>query len=280
MQVYTARGISSICFLLFLKHLHRFDSFLSTLWEYARTSPVFLHDSFEPLVVMFSFTVCAAFWFTLDRFVNPHTLAPYKLHRTTYHDLKGWYENRGTFFMTTFLWYYAPILALDYFFPRRLRRMPIDPPGALTVVSEVIGILFVYDLLFTVAHLAMHKVPGAFKLLHAHHHKHVHTHAYETFRLGLVEMWTDVFCSIIAVNSFGAHPLSRAFYNANICYLLTELHGGYNFPWMISNIIPGGFISGSLQHAEHHRTGTVYYQKFFAYLDWVMGYTKKVSKVE
>jgi hypothetical protein len=46
---------------------------------------------------------------------------------------------------------------------------------------------------------------------------------------------------------------------------------GYDFPWMLQNIIPYGLWGGSRQHNAHHVHGTVHYQKFFTYIDTLMG---------
>jgi hypothetical protein len=48
---------------------------------------------------------------------------------------------------------------------------------------------------------------------------------------------------------------------------------GYDFPWMLQNIIPFGLWGGSVRHDAHHLYGTVYYQKFFTYIDTFLGTT-------
>lgn len=38
--------------------------------------------------------------------------------------------------------------------------------------------------------------------------------------------------------------MSRALYNIVIVYLLTELHSGYEFPWMLQDVVPLGLWAG------------------------------------
>jgi len=99
--------------------------------------------------------------------------------------------------------------------------------------------------------------------------------AIDTVRLTPSEEALDVACSIAALNLIGAHPMSRCVYDVVIVYLLTELHSGYGMPWMLQDVVPGGLRAGSRRHDEHHRVGTVYYQKFFTWIDDALAYVKK-----
>ncbi len=58
-----------------------------------------------------------------------------------------------------------PILLFDLAFPRR--KLPESAPTVLRLSLEVVASLLVYDTLFSVAHVAFHKVhiPPAEKLL-------------------------------------------------------------------------------------------------------------------
>lgn len=46
---------------------------------------------------------------------------------------------------------------------------------------------------------------------------------------------------------------------------------GYDFPWMLQNVVPFGLWGGAARHDAHHQNGTVYYQKFFTYIDDLLG---------
>lgn len=40
---------------------------------------------------------------------------------------------------------------------------------------------------------------------------------------------------------------------------------------MLQNVVPFGVWGGSARHDVHHRDGSVYYQKFFTYIDNLLG---------
>ena len=120
-----------------------------------------------------------------------------------------------------------------------------------------------------------HRVPWLYKLAHKKHHSTLNVRAIDTVRLTPGEEVLDVACSIAALNLLGAHPMSRCVYDVCIVYLLTELHSGYRAPWMLQDVVPGGLWAGSRRHDEHHRVGTVYYQKFFCWIDNTLGYVRK-----
>lgn len=65
---------------------------------------------------------------------------------------------------------------------------------------------------------------------------------------------------------------SRMVYDIVIIFLITELHSGYDLPWMPQNVVPFGIFAGSRRHTQHHITGRAYYQKFFVYADNFFGF--------
>eukprot|EP00122_Pirum_gemmata_P006378 Pgem_evm1s5830 len=276
-EVLFCRCVAIAVVLLCMLNIQYLDNTLSQMWIVCLNSSFFKWDTFEPAVVSITFTICLSTWRIVDQFIPPEWVRKYKLHDTTYDDLKGWWENPGDLVSTTIPQYVIPLLIIDYIFPRREGWITAEPPTFYQVVTETIYMLFIYDLCFTMFHVLFHKIPFLYKKVHAVHHCNPHTHAIETFRLTFIEQWIDIGCSILAVNLSKSHLLSRVFYNVLIVYLLTELHSGYNFPFMISNIAPGGFVGGSLEHNEHHRTGKHYFGKYFTYLDYIMGSTKALK---
>lgn len=63
-----------------------------------------------------------------------------------------------------------------------------------------------------------------------------------------------------------------------IVYMLVELHCGYDMPWMMHNVIPFGIVAGSPVHDRHHVVGNGNYQKFFTYLDKLLGTSPAVPR--
>jgi sterol desaturase/sphingolipid hydroxylase (fatty acid hydroxylase superfamily) len=172
--------------------------------------------------------------------------------------------------------YILPLLMWDILAPRRLRRLaPFSAPTTVDMVSGVLGGLVLYDALFFVGHVAMHRIPLFYRWFHAKHHTVTESRACEQVRLSLVEEVYDVGCSIVALNLMGIHPLARSLYNIIITFLLTDLHSGFDFPWTPQNVVPFGVWTGSRRHHYHHRFGKHYYQKFFFTLDRLFGFFQK-----
>lgn len=83
----------------------------------------------------------------------------------------------------------------------------------------------------------------------------------------------QVLANIAALNLLKLDPLTRAFHNVFVTYLLTESHCGYDFGWMLHNVIPFNVVGGPERHEMHHRTGRHNYHQFFTYLDNILGYS-------
>jgi sterol desaturase/sphingolipid hydroxylase (fatty acid hydroxylase superfamily) len=172
--------------------------------------------------------------------------------------------------------YCVPLFLWDVLAPRRHRRLaPFGAPTTMGIVGGIAGGLFLYDLLFFVGHVAMHKIPFLHRTVHNKHHKTQEVRAAEIVRLGLVEEVLEVGFSIVALNLLGVHPFARSIYNCVITFLLTELHSGFDFPWTPQNVVPFGLMTGSRRHHFHHRNGKHYYQKFFFHVDRLFGFFQK-----
>lgn len=179
---------------------------------------------------------------------------------------KGWYWELAVYLVP--LWAIASWT--NVFAPRR-QALAWAAPSVATVALQVLGGLFLYDLLFYSSHLLLHKLPPRiYRALHGKHHEKNEVRASDTVRLTVPEEAVDVVCSIAALRLLRAHPLSRAIYDIVITFLLVELHCGYDAPWTPQNILPSVF-AGSRRHHHHHRSGRKYYQKFFKYLDDSVG---------
>ncbi|GMH42466.1 hypothetical protein BSKO_10385 [Bryopsis sp. KO-2023] len=238
------------------------NAWIQRAWDVLRESRVFRHDSFEPLLVTASVAVFSVFFRVLDtRFTSE--LKAWRINESD--DMSHWKFEGGKRLRGEFLWYWAVLGIFDFLYPRR--KLPLGAPTLAQIAVEVLGALFLYDHFFFWVHLALHKVPFLYKNVHSKHHTKKVMRAWESWRLTFFEQAADVACSIAALNVPKCHPLSRAIYNIIVVYLITELHSGYDMPWMLQNIIPCGLWGGSRRHDFHHRYGGLYYQKFFTYMD-------------
>lgn len=161
--------------------------------------------------------------------------------------------------------YLLPLLVFDFIIPRR--RLPEDCPGFFALFGKVCQTIFVYDFIFFFIHLAMHKLRRLIVLGHQKHHEKAILASVEVINHSFIDGTLQVATNIVTLKLCKAHPLSRALHNIIITYFLTELHAGYDAPWMLHNLVPFGILGGPPAHELHHRSGTKNYQQFFTYLD-------------
>ena len=142
-------------------------------------------------------------WYVVDFHV------PY-LHRyriSPSDDINTWMGRQDTFWNETF-WYISPWLVIDYFIPRR--KLPLLAPTLPEIVWQIFMALVVFDVIFFLGHKAFHNSPYLYKQVHAVHHTAPIIRATDAIRHTFWDGTWDVFCSVVALNSTRAHPLSRA----------------------------------------------------------------------
>lgn len=173
--------------------------------------------------------------------------------------------------------YLLPLLVFDIIVPRR--RLSADCPGFFAVVGKVCQTIFVYDFIFFFIHLGLHKLRILHALGHQKHHEKAVLSSIEVINHSFIDGSLQVASNIVALKLCKAHPLSRALHNIIITYLLTELHAGYDAPWMLHNLLPFRILGGPPAHEIHHRSGTRNFQQFFTYLDAAYDYWTTKSQV-
>lgn len=247
------------------------DAAVADVWALLRQSDWFRNDSAEPLAVVAAFAVCNLGWWLLDTRV---TWARHLLLRPIHAKEMGhWSWEGGHRLKGETLWYLSTLLIYDRFNPRRI--LPEAAPTLGRLAADVITTLLLYDALFFCVHVTYHKVPFLYRIIHAKHHTKAVMRACEAVRVSAIEQALDVTCSILALRVVGGHPLSRMVYNIVIVYLITELHCGYDLPWMLANVVPFGLWTGSRVHEYHHAVGRSHFQKFGTHLDWLCGLLPK-----
>ena len=255
----------------------RVDAALERGWAAARASPWVQHDSFEPVLATLSFGLWINLWRIVDLFVpylhrwkigsgGPDGPPPLELHG----------QGRLEFMLrpgisnVAALAYLLPLLAFDSLYPRR--SLPAACPTSAQLGAAVASSLFLYDFLFYWIHLALHRVPWLFVHVHATHHRQAALQSREVIRHSLLDGALQVGANIASLKLLGLHPLSRALHNVAVTYWLTETHSGYDMPWMLHNLVPGGVLGGSPRHEAHHKCGRVHYHQFFTWIDRALGF--------
>ncbi|XP_076440840.1 cholesterol 25-hydroxylase-like isoform X2 [Babylonia areolata] len=147
------------------------------------------------------------------------------------------------------------------------RALPLHPPTLLQLCYQVIGGVLIYDALFFVLHLALHKHRGLYAWFHARHHQHHIMHAHITNQLSVGERIMLILAANQALKFLYSHPLSRAVFVPVFILLLIDNHTGYDLPWGLQHLLPEGMWGGPRLHHAHHMLGTRHYQPFLTYLD-------------
>lgn len=151
--------------------------------------------------------------------------------------------------------------------PLQLRRaLPPDPPSSRRLVVELVVALVIYDALFFLAHLALHRIPGLARF-HAPHHRHGEMHPQITNQLDVVERLILVLLANFSLNIIGAHVVTRALFVPLFVWLLVEIHSGLDLDLGYDKLLPAGWGAGAKRHAVHHRGGREFFEPYFCWWD-------------
>lgn len=150
------------------------------------------------------------------------------------------------------------------------RALPLHPPTLFQLFYQVMGGVLIYDAMFFVIHLVLHRHRGLYALFHACHHEHGTLHAHITNQLSVGERIMLILAANQALKFLYSHPLSRAAFVPVFIFLLIDNHSGYDLPWGLQHLLPGGIWGGPRVHHAHHTLGTRHYQPFLTYLDWAL----------
>ena len=152
------------------------------------------------------------------------------------------------------------------------RALPIQAPTARELVAQLMLAFALYDALFFLFHLSLHRIP-ALRALHIPHHKHKEIHPQVTNKLSVFERLGLVLLANFSLNIIGSHVLTRTLFVPIFVWLLVEIHSGLDLPWGYEKIMPAGLGLGAKEHARHHREGEFGHSAhapFFAWNDRIL----------
>ena len=147
------------------------------------------------------------------------------------------------------------------------RALPTTAPSSRRLVLELCGSFLLYDTLFFLFHLAMHRLP-LIRTYHLPHHKHdVQINPQVTNQLHIFERLGLVLLANFSLNILRSHVLTRTIFVPVFVWLLVEIHSGMDLPLGYEKILPPKWGGGAEKHALHHRTGAGGYEPFFTWWD-------------
>lgn len=239
---------------------------LERLWEELRVHPMFLHDSFEPVLATATFASWIWMFYLLDAY-GGDWVARYRIHDDDLSKRHAayWQGTSGKAGAA----YLIPIVIFDCLVPRR--KLPAAAPSWSGLWGQVLLSVFAYDFVFFFIHVGLHKAKSLRWIRHSKHHSMSPLIATEVLDHSFADGTLQVMTNVLVLNLLRSHPLARACHNVVITYLLTELHAGYDAPWMLHRVVPFGLMGGPNRHEVHHRSGAHNFQQFFTYLDNMFG---------
>ncbi|KAL2048369.1 hypothetical protein N7G274_000280 [Stereocaulon virgatum] len=156
------------------------------------------------------------------------------------------------------------------------RALPPTPPTSRQLVLQLTSSIVIYDTVFFLFHLALHKLP-LLNRIHSMHHRHGEINPQITNQLDIFERLALVMLANFSLNIIGSHVLTRTLFVPLFVWLLVDIHSGLDQEWGYDKLLPTGWAAGSKRHSHHHQHGTKYYEPFFNWwddtLEWYMAKT-------
>ncbi|RUS78503.1 hypothetical protein EGW08_013750 [Elysia chlorotica] len=255
------------------------QSYINILWDYLRLQPFFYSAYFESVYVTVVYGLLVVLYPHTMHFIS--SLSKFKLEEGVMFVPLTW--RRLT---KEFIEYLGPVFFADAIIQKKYpgvpveewasrskqwiqttRALPVDPPNFLTLCVHVAGSMLVFDALFFLLHLTLHKNAFLYRHVHSLHHKHGAMHAHVTNQLTVVERGAIIVAANYSLKLFGAHPLTRLVFVVVFLWMLIDNHTGYDLPWSPHRLAPAGLMGGPAAHHAHHKHGAGHYQPFFTYLD-------------
>ena len=151
------------------------------------------------------------------------------------------------------------------------RALPLQAPTSRQLVLQLAVSILIYDTVFFLFHLALHKLP-ALSRIHNVHHGHGEINPQITNQLDIVERLGLVLLANFSLNIIGSHVLTRTLFVPMFVWLLVDIHSGLDLPWSYDKLLPQGWAAGSKRHSYHHQHGSKYYEPFFNWWDDLYGW--------
>lgn len=120
------------------------------------------------------------------------------------------------------------------------RALPLQPPSSRSLLLELMASIIIYDAVFFLAHLSLHKIPILYNQVHATHHNHAEIHAQITNKLDIGERLLLVLTANFALQIIGAHVLTRTLFVPCFVLFLVQNHCGLDI-LSYDKILPKGW---------------------------------------
>ncbi|XP_060893239.1 cholesterol 25-hydroxylase-like protein [Labrus mixtus] len=151
-------------------------------------------------------------------------------------------------------------------------RSPAVPelaPSCWQLFVEVFACCLLFDTLFFIWHLSMHRVPWLYRNIHQPHHHHHIPFALAAQDSSSAELLSLLLLALSSAWVLGCHPLSEVFFHLINTWLAVEDHCGYDMPWSLHRLLP--CLGGAPHHQAHHSVHSGNYAPYFTHWDHLFG---------
>ncbi len=176
-------------------------------------------------------------------------------------------------FFNMLKWHICPLMLYEILFYRPNHYVYEAPTWGILLWKSV-GYTLVFDILTHSFHHVTHLRPQVASYLHQVHAKHHascdrYTYAWNGFYSNAFESFAGLVFFLVAMIPLQMDPVTRLASILFIHFVATNLHSGYDFPWMFHNWNPIGSFAwhGSVGHYYHHQLGRKNLSTFWTFLD-------------
>ncbi|KAF3696151.1 Cholesterol 25-hydroxylase [Channa argus] len=181
--------------------------------------------------------------------------------------LRRWYDCFGRLLYR----YLTTVLPATALFQTALRSptFPVQAPSCWQLFVQVFACFLLFDALFFIWHLSMHRFSWLYRKIHQHHHQHHIPFALAAQDASSAELLSQLLLALTSAWVVGCHPLSEVVFHILNTWLAVEDHCGYNLPWALHRLLP--CMGGAPYHQAHHSLHSGNYAPYFTHWDKLFG---------
>ncbi|CAF2643223.1 unnamed protein product [Rotaria sp. Silwood2] len=187
-------------------------------------------------------------------------------------------------FLNMLKWHVGPLILYDIFLYEPNLHV-YEVPTLWTLLWKSVGYTIIFDVFTHLFHHVTHlhpRVASFFHRAHAKHHASCQRYIYpwNGFYASAFEAFAGLIFFLVAMIPLQMDPLTRLISILFIHFVATNIHSGYDFPWMFHNwSYVGRYVwHGSVGHYYHHQFGRKNLSTFWTFLDrWSGTYYDIVS---
>lgn len=182
-------------------------------------------------------------------------------------------------FINMLKWHLGPLILYEIFLHKpNLDVYEYKAPTWWTVVWKSIGYTIIFDISTHSFHHVTHVHPYLASFFHREHAKHHascgrYIYAWNGFYASAFESFAGLVFFLGAMIPLRMDPVTRLLSILYIHFAATNIHSGYDFPWMLHNWSRLGHYlwHGSVGHYYHHQLGRKNLSTFWTFLDRCCG---------